>query len=172
MNGLNVHPKTNDDWTYLFPTCCLVSSVRKPWIFLASAGVVALIGVVGVGYGLPKPHQHRASLQVLLPQPPSSGTLTPESFATTQIAFATSEQVLTQAGQAATPVMTAAELKSHVSVKALSPQILQVAVSALSTSRAEKLADAVARDYIHMFENLPISVVGNTLPSVLVPATS
>ena len=38
-----------------------------------------------------------------------------------------------------------------------------MAVSALSTSRAEKLAERRLEDYIDMFENLPISVVGNTL---------
>jgi capsular polysaccharide biosynthesis protein len=135
--------------------------------------LIALIGLMaGVAYGLSKPHQPRAVTQVLLPQPQPGGSLSAADTETTQIVIATSDPVLTQAGQAASPVMTAAELKKHVTVKALSSQILQIAVSARSAGQASLLANAVATDYIHYFDKLPTTLVGATHPSALPSATS
>jgi capsular polysaccharide biosynthesis protein len=135
--------------------------------------VFALIGLMaGTAYGLSKPHEPRAVTQILLPQPQSGSTLSAADTENTQILIATSDAVLSPAGKEVTPAMTAAQLKRHVAVKAVTSQILQVEVSAPSGSQAEALANAVVRAYIYYFDTLPTTLVGPTHPSPLPSATN
>ncbi len=151
----------------------LKTSLKAVWRQRRLILVAALIGLIaGIAFGVAKPEQPRALSLVLLPQPPAGSSLSAEDTATTQILIATSDHVLSQAGKSVSPPLTAAELKSHVAVKALSTQILQVEASAPSAGQAEVLANAVAKDYINYVATLPAALVGPTHPSPLPSATS
>jgi capsular polysaccharide biosynthesis protein len=66
----------------------------------------------------------------------------------TQIIIATSTPVLAAAGASVSPPIAPTELKQQVEVTALSDDVLQIQVSAANANDAQKLANAVARDFI------------------------
>ena len=111
---------------------------------LAAAGLAC-----GVAHTVLLPPLPRASALVVIP--PSS--VTTSSGATvdntpTQVIIGTSTPVLKSAGAAVTPLLTAAELRPHVSVSAPSPGVLQFEVSAPTASEAQKLTNAEVASYI------------------------
>lgn len=66
----------------------------------------------------------------------------------TEVQVAASAQVLTPAGRAVTPPVSAVALRRKVSVRAVSTAVLEVQVSDRSARRAALLADAVASEYV------------------------
>jgi capsular polysaccharide biosynthesis protein len=103
----------------------------------------------GVAYGVVRPAMLTAVSMVLLPPSQTTSAGTPLRDTGTQVAIATSEPVLDQAGQSVSPPVGALQLKPNVKVTALSPDVLSIRVKATNARNAERLANAIASDYIN-----------------------
>jgi len=111
--------------------------------------VLAIVGACGgVAYSVLRPPIPTARALVLLPPSSLTSSGTPTRDMKTEIVLATSQPVLSEAGRAVSPPISATTLAHHVVVTALSQDILQVQASASIASDAEALANAVAADYI------------------------
>ena len=103
---------------------------------------------VGVGYVERTPPLPEARALVLLPPTALTGSPGTSPFTQTQEIIATSARVLSTSGTAVFPPMDAASLVKDVTVTAPSQDVLQIAVRAHTIGSAERLADAVATNYI------------------------
>lgn len=110
--------------------------------------LVVLGLVAGTGYGLYKPPLAVARALVILPSSLVVNTGDPAKDDATQVIVATSTPVLASAGASVSPPIGPAALKGEVVVSALSEYVLQVQVTTLRPANAERLANAVADDYI------------------------
>jgi capsular polysaccharide biosynthesis protein len=86
--------------------------------------------------------------------------------APTQIIIATSAPVLAAAGAAVSPPISPTALRSHVTVTALSTNVLQFQVSAARPAVAEKLANAEATAYIAYVDSTNASNTGGVVSSL------
>lgn len=101
--------------------------------------------------------------------PPSSITNasgTPVDDTPTQIIIATSTPVLASAGAAVSPPIGPTAMKSHVTVTALSADVLQFQVTAPRTAEAVKLANAEATAYIAYINKTSSVSTGGVLPAL------
>lgn len=126
------------------------SAFRAIWRRRMFVFVLVMAGVAGgLAYSFSMATKQVADAVVLLPPSDvtgSTGALSP--LTATQIIIATSTPVLDAAGAAASPPLSAAELRGDVDVSALSQDVLQVQVSARTASEAVALANAVATSYV------------------------
>jgi hypothetical protein len=89
----------------------------------------------------------------------------------TQVVVAVSDPVLTPAGRAVHPSLSADEVRDAVSVKALSQQVLQVTARSPRAPDAVDLANAVANSYVHYVNQvLPNGATGGPV-QLLQPST-
>jgi uncharacterized protein involved in exopolysaccharide biosynthesis len=123
------------------------AAIRRRRALVASLGLIGICG--GVAYGVVKPALPSAVSMVLLPPSATTSAGTPVRDTGTQVAIATSQPVLDEAGQSVTPPIGAVQLKPNVTVTALSPDVLSIRVKAADPRDAERLANAIATDYIH-----------------------
>lgn len=122
-------------------------AIRRRRALMTTLGLIGICG--GVAYGVLKPVLPGAVSMVLLPPPATTGAGTPLRDTGTQVAIATSEPVLDEAGQSVSPPIGARQLKPNVTVTALSQDVLSIRVKAADAGKAKRLANAIASDYIH-----------------------
>jgi capsular polysaccharide biosynthesis protein len=127
----------------------LKASVRAIWwrrrLVVALAGI-GLCG--GIAYPVLRPPMPSAVALVLLPPTSLTSAGTPTRDVNTEIVIATSTTVLSAAGKSVSPSIGPAKLKHQVAVTAISQDVLQVRAQAPRALDAERLANAVASDYI------------------------
>lgn len=113
-------------------------------------GAIALVGVVGavLGAGVPllRPPMYTSSSEVLLPTPVVVQNRAPDPD--TQVAIASSQAVLGQAGKAVTPALSFRDLGRRIKVSAPSDQTLAFKASAPTAADAEALATAAAKSEV------------------------
>jgi capsular polysaccharide biosynthesis protein len=114
--------------------------------------LVAVLVVLGFGAGLAyvamSPPMPEARSLVLLPPSDITGNPGPSPYTQTQEIIVTSTPVLSPAGSAVSPPIDATSLRQDVTVTAPSQDVLQIAVRAATMSDAERLANAVATNYV------------------------
>lgn len=123
------------------------AAIRRRRFLVASLGLIGICA--GVAYGVVRPAMPSSVSMVLLPPSLTTGAGTPVRDTGTQVAIATSEPVLDEAGQSVSPPIGATQLKPNVTVTALSPDVLSIRVKAADARDAERLANAIASNYIH-----------------------
>jgi len=117
------------------------------------AGLCALGLACGVVYDFVTPQLPAARALVLLPPSAITGQPGQSPYTVTQKIIASSSPVLSEAGGAVLPPLSATQLRSHLSVTAPSQDVLQIVVRATTSTDAKKLANAVASDYIAYVAN-------------------
>jgi len=118
------------------------SMLRILWRFRILLAAAALLGaVLGAVYAAANPPAARSTALVLLPPAPASGSDQSAHDPATEVAIATSTPVLAQAGRRVTPHASARALRRVTSARSLTPDIIEVEVSAASTARARALTD-------------------------------
>ena len=123
--------------------------LRPIWSRRRLVGLLAAIGLLGgVAFGLLSPPSPSATALVLLPPTNLTSAGTPTRDVATEIDIATSAPVLTAAGKSVNPALGFTAMEKLVSVSAPSQDILQVQAHASSGPEAERLANAVASEYI------------------------
>ncbi len=127
-------------------------ALRRGRLWIA---LLVMLGLaVGAGLVVGRPPMPRASALVIVPANPNgSASATPAQNDATQIIIATSDPVLRAAGTAVSPPVLPAQLRKHMSVTALSDQVLEVDVTAPTGAQAIKLTNAVVTDYIAYLVN-------------------
>ena len=126
---------------------------RALWRRRRMVGALAALGAAaGVAYSVLLPPLPTARALVVLPSTSltqsSTTSATPEQLMSTQVIIASSTPVLTTAGQAVTPPISATSLKHRASVTAPGTDVLQFQVSAPTDAQALKLTNAMANSYI------------------------
>jgi capsular polysaccharide biosynthesis protein len=146
----------------------LRSSLTGLWrrrFFVGALGVIGLCG--GVAYAKLEPPLQAANALVIV-QSGTTGGGAPDMDLPTEILIATSDPVLSAAGQAVSPPLTAAQLRSRLAVTALSADIIQVEAKAPNVAQAIVLANAVSSDYMKYFAN---TVLKNEPADLSAPGT-
>jgi len=142
----------------------LKASVAVIWRRRRVVGAVAAIGLLGgLAYGVIQPAMPSAVALVLLPPSGLTTAGTAARDVNTEIAIAESVPVLSAAGKSLSPAIQPAKLKGQVAVTALTQDILQVEVRASRAVDAERLANAVANDYIQYVATSGATSTGNAL---------
>ncbi len=142
----------------------LHASLQAIWRRRLLVLVVALVcGLGGVAIGILKPADPTAVALVLLP--PSSGSASSSGVPVgndthTDAVIARSTPVLAAAGAKVSPPLGATQIRSLVTVNALSGQILQIQAKAASGSYADQLANSVAASYVTYIGQLEKSSAG------------
>jgi capsular polysaccharide biosynthesis protein len=108
--------------------------------------VVALVGAVG--FTVVAPPLYTARALVLLPASSLDANGAPTRDVQTQVRIASSSNVLGLAARALHPIPNVADLHTHVTVSAPTPDLLQFAARASSQASAEATADQVANAYV------------------------
>ena len=145
----------------------LTASLREIWRRRVLVLVVAVLcGLGGVAFGLLKPHDSTAVALVLLPPSAASTSGTPANDPHTDAVIANSTPVLTAAGVKVSPPVGVAKLRTLVTVKAISGQILQVQARAPQAGYAEQLADAVASSYVTYTGQLASASAGSQVAAL------
>ncbi len=122
---------------------------RPIWSRRWFVGLLAALGLFGgVAFGILSPPSPSATALVLLPPTTVSSSGTPTRDTATEIEIAKSAPVLTAAGKSVSPALGFTAMEKLVSVAAPSQDILQVQAHAPSGPEAERLANAVANEYI------------------------
>jgi capsular polysaccharide biosynthesis protein len=121
-------------------------AVRRRWLLVAALVAIGL--GAGTAYAVKTPPMPEARSLVLLPPSAVTGNPGPSPYTQTQEIIATSAPVLSAAGASVSPPLDATSLRSDVTVTAPSQDVLQINVRAQTLSKAERLADAVATNYI------------------------
>ena len=114
--------------------------------FVAFVAVLGLVG--GVAYAAHAAPGQTARALVILPPSAVTSTGNPKVDDATQVIIATSTPVLAAAGTSVVPPEAPDALKDHVVVTAVSDDVLQIQVNANSATSAERLANAVATNYV------------------------
>lgn len=123
--------------------------LRPIWSRRRFVSLLAAVGLcAGVAFGIVNPPLPSATALVLLPPSSLTSAGTPTRDIPTEIDIVTSAPVLTAAGKSVSPALGFAAMKKLVTVTAPSQDILQVEAHATSGPEAERLADAVAHEYI------------------------
>ena len=127
----------------------LAASLREIWrrrVFVIA--VAALCGLSGVAFGFLRPKESTAVALVLLPPSAAVTSGAPANDTHTDAVIADSTPVLIAAGAKVTPPIGVTKLRTLVTVRAISGQILQVQARAPQSPLAEQLANAVASSYV------------------------
>lgn len=121
----------------------LAISLRRRWRVLV---IAALLGAVcGLGFGLARPAPYTSDTWVLLPSIGNASGQAPARSVETQVELARSAAVLDTAGRTLAPALSAEDLRlGHVSVQALSDDVLQIWGIAETPELAESIASRVA----------------------------
>lgn len=139
----------------------LHASLREIWrrrqLVIAAA---VLCGLGGVIFGFLRPADPTAVALVLLPPNAASTSGAPANDTHTDAVIAGSTPVLAAAGAKVSPPLGATALRSLLTVKALSGQVLQIQARASQSSYAEQLANAVAASYVNYVAQLQTSSAG------------
>jgi len=134
--------------------------------------VVVVLFLLGLGGGLAvlehSPATSEARALVLVPASFDTGLGHPALDLATQVIIAGSNPVLAGARASVTPPMPIAELRSDLTVSALSDEVLQIQVDAAPAADAVKLADAVATGYVAYVTKLGASSTGGVVSSLQV----
>ncbi len=114
--------------------------------------VLALGLACAVAYTVWQPPAFVARSGVLLPPSPLDENGKALRDMDTEVQIASSAEVLSSAGKAVDPAVSAVALRRKVEVRAVSTAVLQVQVSDRSARNAAALADAIASEYVaHSF---------------------
>jgi len=139
----------------------LHASLQEIWRRRLLVTVVAVLcGLGGIIIGCLKPADPTAVALVLLPPSAASSSGAPANDTHTDAVIARSTPVLAAAGAKVSPPLGAMELRTLVTVKALSGQILQIQAQAAPSGYAEQLANAVAASYVKYIGQLQKSSAG------------
>jgi capsular polysaccharide biosynthesis protein len=112
-------------------------------------GLLAAIGLCGgVVFGILRPPAPSATALVLLPPTNVTSSGAPTRDVATEIGIAKSAPVLTAAGKSVKPALGYTAMEKLVSVTAPSQDILSVQAHGPTGPEAERLANAVANEYI------------------------
>jgi capsular polysaccharide biosynthesis protein len=122
-----------------------VRSLARRWRLLSAFLAVGLLAAFA--YTSLSPRHLGARSVVLLPPPPVSGSGTTRDMGT-EARIATSAPVLATALKATRTNLSVDQLRQLVSASAVTSSLLEIRVDDASSSRAVKLANAVARAYI------------------------
>lgn len=144
--------------------------------FAVLAGVAAGL-LIGFGLALLNPPMHRATALVVLPPPPVSA---PEVSAgshsiETQVLIASSEPVLSSAGQNVNPPMSTSALRERVDVVALTREVIEIEATGATANEAIDLANTVAEVYlvyVSTERDLPTDLAQRTGARMLEVATT
>jgi capsular polysaccharide biosynthesis protein len=110
---------------------------------------LVLLGLsAGIAYVVTTPPVPGARSLVLLPPSAITGNPGPSPYTQTQEIIVTSTPVLSPAGSVVSPPISAVTLRGDVTVTAPSQDVLQIAVQASTLGKAERLANAVATNYV------------------------
>lgn len=110
---------------------------------------LVLLGLsAGIAYVVTTPPVPEARSLVLLPPSAITGNPGPSPYTQTQQIIVTSTPVLSPAGSVVSPPLDAITLREHVTVTAPSQDVLQIAVQASTLGKAERLANAIATNYV------------------------
>ena len=120
-------------------------ALRRHVRLVAAGGVLGLLA--GVGYVLTQPPHLTSTALVLVSVPPSDGQT--GSDIKTQVRIATSASILSQAGRAVTPPLSASAMQRRTDVSAATPQIVQISAWAPRSRDAQTLAGALTNAYIN-----------------------
>jgi len=123
-----------------------LGAIRRRRVLIGSIGLIGL--AAGLGYGVAKPTMPAAITLVLLPTAANQPQGTPTADVATQVAIATSSPILDEAGGTITPPISGLDLRHQVHVSAESQNVLAIRAEAKTEAVAQRLADAVASDYI------------------------
>jgi capsular polysaccharide biosynthesis protein len=111
--------------------------------------VLALIGLLlGAAYGVTMPSLATARALVLLPPAPASYSGLPTRDVSTETAIVLSAVVLVPAGKNAGLSLPYSTLQKRVSATGLTDDIIQVTAAASNGQAAQKLANAVAQEFV------------------------
>jgi capsular polysaccharide biosynthesis protein len=113
--------------------------IRRHIIIVAVIGVVG--GIAGAAYTIYKPPPLSSDALVQL------STVTTGTMAT-QVVIAGSNTVLIGALATIHPAMTLQSLRTHITVKSLSPSVLSITAAGPTPSQSEHMANAVAASYM------------------------
>ena len=119
-----------------------------------------LCGLGGVAFGLLSPQDSTAVALVLLPPSAAVSSGAPANDTHTDSVIADSTPVLAAAGAKVTPRVGVTELRTLVTVRAISGQILQFQARAPQSAYAEQLANAVASSYVKYSAQLAATSAG------------
>lgn len=110
---------------------------------------LVLLGLsASIAYVVTTPPVPGARSLVLLPPSAITGNAGPSPYTQTQEIIVTSTPVLSPAGSVVSPPISAVTLRGDVRVTAPSQDVLQIAVQASTLGKAERLANAVATNYV------------------------
>jgi capsular polysaccharide biosynthesis protein len=152
----------------------LTGFVKRVWRDRLLVGLFAAAGFLcGLAHLALQPPLPTAGALVVIP----TSSITTSSGASvddapTQIIIAKSTPVLAAAGAAVSPPISPTALRSHVTVSALSADVLQFLVSGPTSAEAEKLANAEATGYIAYINKTSTSANGGVLPSLRAEASN
>jgi capsular polysaccharide biosynthesis protein len=141
----------------------LRASLHELWRRRLLLVVVALLGALaGIVIGYFSPSQPDAIALVLLP-PNTPGATSGGATADvhTGAVIARSTPVLAAAGAKVSPPLSAAALKSRLTVNSVSGQVLQILVKAPQSSDAVQLANAVATSFVNYIGQLQSTSAGS-----------
>lgn len=152
-------------------------AIRRHRLVVAAVAAVGLLG--GVAYGVLVPAMHTATSLVVLPPPPASdsekATETGTQSIDTQVFIATSEPVLTSAGQNVTPPLRTEAVRDRVKVTAVTQDVIKIDAKGTTASQSMRLANAVAEVYLVYItsnQKLPGDLGNKTGARVLERATA
>ncbi len=102
---------------------------------------------VGLAIFVMNPPEYRSTALVLLPEQPAAANGQPARSIETEIAIASSADVLTDAAQHLTPPPSVASLKRQVHVSSSAPDVLSITGSSSSRAQAIAIANAAVNAY-------------------------
>ena len=145
----------------------LKSSVNEVGRRRRLVATLAGIGFVGgLAYSAVLPPMPSAVALVLLAPTSLTASGTPTRDVSTEIAIATSAPVLSAAGKSVSPPITSSKLKGQVVVTAPTQDILEIKVRDSRPSDAERLANAVAHEYVQYIATSGTTSSANLLAGI------
>ena len=123
-----------------------LQGVRRRWRVVASLFAIGILCGTVVGFGAKPMFSARSG--VLLPASPVDERGQPLRNVDTQVNIAASAAVLDRAARTLHPPGSVRTLRRQVSVRALSPDILEIRARVPSARRAAEVANAVAKEYV------------------------
>ncbi len=110
-------------------------------------GAVLVGALIGLLFFMVSPPRYKASAQVLLPQQPNTASGQPARSIETEIAIASSTDVLSGAAQNLTPRPSVESLKRDIHASSSTPDVLEITASADSRGQAIAMANAAVNAY-------------------------
>lgn len=135
--------------------------VRRHKILVGALAVAGLL--LGGGYSVLHPPLPASQALVVIPRNPTS--------ISTEVVIVRSEPVLSEAASTIRPPVSVQTLKSRVSVKSLTPEVVSISANGSTAAQANSIANAVASSYIS-YVSRPHSPGGQISAQVLQSATA